>query len=91
MSLIEIVIFFFSLNTQGQQGAGLKYYWIRNNNFDFSLSNLVFYTIKNQDLTLSCRKHMQVKANNQWTELACKKVTEMIFRPFVRIDIYLYP
>ena len=29
---------YFSLNTQRQQGAGLKYYWIRNNNFNFSLS-----------------------------------------------------
>ena len=26
-----------SLNTQVQEGAGLKYYWIRNKNFYFSL------------------------------------------------------
>ena len=41
MTLIEFVIFtasIFSLNTQGQQGDGLKYYWIRNDNFNFSLS-----------------------------------------------------
>ena len=31
---------YFTLNSQGQQGAGLKYYWIEDNNFNFSLSLL---------------------------------------------------
>ena len=33
----------FSLNTQEQQGAGLRYYWDTNNNFKFSLSLWVLY------------------------------------------------
>ena len=38
MTLIEIVISTasFFLKTQRHHGAGLKYYWIRNNNFNFS-------------------------------------------------------
>ena len=36
-------VIYFSLNTQGQQGAELKYYWIRNNNFNLSLSHLHIY------------------------------------------------
>ena len=35
-------VIYFSLNIQEQQGAGLKYYWIRNNNYNFSLSLSIY-------------------------------------------------